>query len=214
MKVLSTKILSETQKALFKNTGIEVIDYDAISIEFFDFETPSVIKNGIFTSQNGVQSICGKNLKIKNTFCVGEKTKQILQENGEKVIKMFNYGSELGDFIQKNYENEVFYFFCGNRRRDEIPSAINNSKNTLFEIKTYKTELNTVIFDQKWDGILFFSPSGVESYITKNSIDNTPVFCIGNTTASEAKLHSKNSIYIAEETTVESVIEKAIKTLK
>ena len=127
---------------------------------------------------------------------------------------MHKNASELGDFIQKNYKNEDFHFFCGSQRRDEIPSAINNSKNTVFEIKTYKTELNTVMFDQKWDGILFFSPSGVESYITKNSIDNTPVFCIGNTTASEAKLHSKNKIYIAEENTIESVIEKAIKTLK
>lgn len=214
MKVLSTKILSETQKELFKNTGIQVIDFDAISIQMLDFESPQVIKNGIFTSQNGVQSISGKNLKIENTFCVGERTRYLLLENGEKVIKMFNYGSELGDFIQKNYKNEEFYFFCGNRRRDEIPSAINNSKNTLFEIKTYKTELNTVKFEQKWDGILFFSPSGVESFSTKNCIENTPVFCIGNTTASEAKLHSKNYIYIAEETTVESVIDKAIKTLK
>ena len=214
MTVLSTKILTDTQKELFQNSGMNVLDYDAISIEFLDFEAPPFVKNGIFTSQNAVRSVLGKNIQISNAFCVGEKTKQLLEENGQKVVKMSEYAPEMAIFIQNNYQNEEFYFFCGNRRKEEIPSSFKISKNTLFELKTYKTELNSVKFDQKWDGILFFSPSGVQSYAAINSFETTPVFCIGNTTAEEAKLHIKSPTYIADDTTIESVIKKAINTLK
>jgi len=214
MAVLSTKILTKTQKELFNDSGMDVIDYDAISIEFLDFEAPQFVKNGIFTSQNAVRSILGKNIQISNAFCVGEKTKQLLEENGQNVVKMYEYASELAEFIQNNYQNEEFYFFCGNRRKEEIPSSFKNSKNTLFELKTYKTDLNSMKFDQKWDGILFFSPSGVQSYAAKNSLGTTPVFCIGKSTAEEAKLHIKSPIYLADDTTIESVIKKAINTLK
>ena len=64
MAVLSTKILTKTQKELFNDSGMDVIDYDAISIEFLDFEAPQFVKNGIFTSQNAVRSILGKNIQI------------------------------------------------------------------------------------------------------------------------------------------------------
>ena len=213
MTVLSTKILTDTQKELFQNSGMDVLDYDAISIEFLDFEAPQFVKNGIFTSQNAVRSILCKNIQISNAFCIGEKTKQLLEENGQKVVKMSEYAPEMAIFIQNNYQNEEFYFFCGNRRKEEIPSSFKISKNTLFELKTYKTDLNSVKFDQKWDGILFFSPSGVQSYTIKNSLGITSVFCVGKTTAEEAKLHIKSPIYIADDTTIESVIEKAINTL-
>ena len=69
MTVLSTKILTDTQKGLFQNSGMDVLDYDAIFIEFLDFEAPQFVKNGIFTSQNAVRSILGKNIQISNIFC-------------------------------------------------------------------------------------------------------------------------------------------------
>ncbi|MBW2937174.1 uroporphyrinogen-III synthase [Aureisphaera sp. CAU 1614] len=205
--------MTKTQKELFNDSGMDVLDYDAISIEFLDFDAPQFVKNGIFTSQNAARSVLGKNIQISNAFCVGEKTKQLLEENGQNVVKMSEYASELAIFIQNNYQNEEFYFFCGNRRKEEIPYSFKNLKNTLFELKTYKSELNSMKFDQKWDGILFFSPSGVQSFTTKNSLGTTPVFCVGNTTAEEAKLHIKSPIYIADDTTIESVIKKAINTL-
>ena len=125
---------------------------------------------------------------------------------------MSQNASELAHFIQKNYQNEAFWFFSGSKRRDEIPASFKNSKNTLFEVKTYKTTLNSVKFDQKWDGILFFSPSGVSSFTEKNTLGNSTIFCIGETTASEAKKFSQN-IIVANATSVESVIAKVAKTL-
>lgn len=149
---------------------------------------------------------------IERVFVVGEKTAKKLKELGQNVAKTFNYGSELVDFLNFSYKNEQFHFFCGTSRRDEIPEGLKNTKNELFEIKTYKTELKPVKIDRKYDGIMFFSPSGVMSFTTLNTIGDSTAICIGHTTASEAKKHTQN-IYIANSTTVESVIAKTVKIL-
>ena len=84
---------------------------------------------------------------------------------------------------------------------------------TFFEIKTYKTVLKSKKVDQKWDAIMFFSPSGVASYISENKHQrNAHAFCIGQTTASEAKKYFKN-VTVADTNKIESVLEKTIEAL-
>ena len=196
--------------------GVCVVDYDAIAITFLDFEAPEVIDNAIFTSQQAVRSFLEKSqgvLSIKNCFCVGPKTKFLLEENGLKVIEIGQNATELAQKIAKNYKNCVFYYFCGTIRREELPKALKSEKISLFEVKTYKTVLKTKKFDQKWDGILFFSPSGVASFISENKHQtNTHAFCIGQTTASSAKKHFK-TVVVANQNTIESVLEKTIEVL-
>lgn len=214
--LLSTKKLTLSQKELLLNAHFRLIEYDAIAIEYLKFNAPEVIENAIFTSQNAVRSfIENESAKstILNCFCVGEKTKALLVKNCQKVMKMASNSKELGDFIIEMDKNEPFYYFCGSRRRDELPNLLKSSKIELFEVKTYKTTLKPRIFTQKPDGILFFSPSGVESFKQENSMQNAVAFCIGETTAEEAKKHT-DRIVIANSPTVESVIAKAAKKLQ
>lgn len=213
--ILSTKILTSAQRTLLNDNGLNVVEYDAILVKSLEFKVPNHIENAIFTSQNAVKSFFESSNTLKNDikrfFCVGEKTKLLLEENDQKVIKMGVNASELATFIVKEHQNEQFFFFCGNLRRDEIPLALEKAKIDIFEVKTYETELNLINFDQKWDEILFFSPSGVQSFTAKNKIGESCIICIGETTASEAKKHT-NNIKIANETTIDSVINEAIKT--
>ena len=214
--ILSTKKLSTVQKDQLLQEGVCAVDYDAISITFLDFKAPEVIDNAIFTSQQAVRSFLEKSqgvLSIKNCFCVGEKTKSFLEENGLKVIEIGQNAAELAQNIAKNYKKSDFYYFCGTIRREELPKALKSEKMTVFEVKTYKTVLKTKKFDQNWDGILFFSPSGVASYISENKHQrNTHAFCIGQTTAASAKKHFK-SVVVAPTNTIESVLEKTIEAL-
>ena len=55
------------------------------------------------------------------------------------------------------------------------------------------------------ESVLFYSPSTVESFVQKNKQDII-AFCIGETTAQEAKKYFKD-VRIAKVPTVESVIE-------
>ncbi len=215
--VLSTKKLSNSQRDLLLNASVSLVEYNAIKIQFEPFQVLKNIKNAIFTSQNGVNAYFAnlseaKNV-IENCFCVGEKTKLLLEHKGQKVIKCTEYASELAEYLVKNHKIDSFHFFCGNIRSDEIPSKLKENHIRFEEIKVYKTTLNLKKFDRQFDAVLFFSPSGVQSFISENKLEATKAICIGTTTASEAKKYSQN-VVIANTTTVESVIAKAVKTLK
>jgi len=214
--ILSTKKLNASQRELLLNSGMSFVEYDAIDIEFIDFQAPSKIENAIFTSRNSVNSFFkneDRSNSILNSFCVGEKTETILLKNDQNVVKTSQNASELAHFIIKNHKNDAFLYFSGTRRREELPKTLKKANMDVFETKTYKTELKSMKFDQKWDGILFFSPSGVESFVLENKLANSTVFCIGETTAAAAKKYT-SSVIVANSTTVESVIAKAVKVLK
>ncbi len=209
-QVLATKKLKEEQRSLLLNAGISVVEYNAIKIEFIPFEVPATIENAIFTSQNAVNAVMDFELGVRSCFCVGEKTKELLIENGFSEIKMTEYASELADYLVKNHKNETFHFFCGNIRSDEIPSKLKENNIVFEEIEVYKTTLIPKKFEREFDAVLFFSPSGVRSFFSENNIAIGKAICIGKTTASEAKKYTEN-VLIANSTTVESVIAKAIK---
>lgn len=216
--VLSTKKLSLSQRELLINAGVSLVDYDAIKIEFVPFQVSSKIDNAIFTSQNGVNSFFNSSHSsaIENCYCVGEKTKALLEDKGQKVIKMTEYASELAPYLVKNHKNDTFHFFCGNIRSEVIPSALSENKISFEEITVYHTSLNPKKFERQFDAILFFSPSGVRSYCMEQSNlinPQTNFVCIGTTTAHEAKNYTEN-VVISNSTTVGSVIAKAVKILK
>ena len=56
--------------------------------------------------------------------------------------------------------------------------------------------------------MLFFSPSGIDSYLKMNTSDEMVAFCIGETTAAEARKHFENVI-VSKVSTIESVIKSA-----
>ena len=67
------------------------------------------------------------------------------------------------------------------------------------------------ISDQEnFDGILFFSPSAVESYLTNNKIKNEVCFCVGTTTAAALETKKIKNIVIPETPTIEAVILEVI----
>ncbi|MCM4162060.1 MULTISPECIES: uroporphyrinogen-III synthase [unclassified Arenibacter] len=215
MTILSTKILTSSQKSMLAQADIQLEDYDAIKINYLRVQIDPNFKNIIFTSQNTVKAflkIMGpKNLK-NNTyagFCVGEKTKSALENNGIKVLEMNHYGAELAKILATKYQNESFLFLCGDKRRNEIPTFLTKHNVEFKEQIIYQNNPNPITFITHFDGILFFSPSGIASFTTKNKMRNSVAFCIGTTTASEAQKHTKK-IIIAEKPTVESVLEKAV----
>ena len=77
----------------------------------------------------------------------------------------------------------------------------------------YETKQKSYKINQAFDGILFFSPSGVKSFLENNALDNKTCFCIGTTTAKALENRTKN-IIIASQPTVENVIDEVIKYYK
>ncbi len=214
--ILSTKILLSDQKQALLDAGFSVTEANFIKTENSDFDLNGIKDNLIFTSQNAVQSVLlhskSSALKAKNVFCVGIKTKALLEENGFNVGVYVDYASDLAEIITLIYSNESFTFFSGNLRKETLPKALKTAKVNFNEIQVYETTLTPQKIKTPVDGILFFSPSGIESYLKDNKIKNEICFCIGETTASSLEKITQN-IIVADQPSVENVIEDVIEEL-
>jgi uroporphyrinogen-III synthase len=214
VNILSTKTLSSIQKQALLDAAIQVVEADFIKTENASFEIKNLNKNLIFTSQNAVLSILQHptidQLKQKTVFCVGLKTKELLNENGFTVEAYTGYAEDLAEIITLVYSDESYTFFSGNLRKDTLPEMLTENDITFNEIKVYDTTLTPHKISDKVDGILFFSPSAVTSYLKKNKISNEVCYAIGNTTALQLETNNVKNIKIANSPTIEGVIEKVI----
>jgi uroporphyrinogen-III synthase len=213
INILSTKILSSDQKKALLDAHFNVLDADFIKTENQNFDLKDINDNLIFTSQNAVQSVllhpkCDQ-LKTKNVFCVGLKTKILLSENGFNVVAYNGYAEDLAAIITLIYNQESYTFFSGNLRKNTLPDALKEAQIKFNEIKVYQTSFTPQKIKTPIDCILFFSPSAVESYLKDNTIKKETCFCIGETTANALQKITK-SIIIAQNPSIESVIENCI----
>jgi uroporphyrinogen-III synthase len=210
-QVFSTKSLTETQRHLF-NDLVTVESTDLIKISLNRI-TPnnlkSKIENVVITSQNAVESIltniASNEIHFKNIYCVGRRTKKLIENKIGKVKHSENSAKKLADYLVEFMDGTEVTYFCSESRLDELPTILEKNQIKVNEIEAYKTVLDGVKIDSKIEGIMFYSPSTVQSYIQKNKADKI-AYCIGETTAAEAKKHFKD-VRISKIPTVESVID-------
>jgi uroporphyrinogen-III synthase len=214
INIVSTKKLLPNQKQLLLDAYIQLIEEDFIKTTFLSPPLEGLGEALIFTSQNAVQSIlqhpkCNE-LKSKNVFSVGMKTKDLLTQNGFNVIAYTGYASDLAEIISLIYNKESYTFFCGNLRRAILPDTLKENGITFNEIEVYETNITSKKIKSKLDGILFFSPSAVESYLKLNTIKDETCFCIGETTAEALQNKKVKNIIIADKPSVENVIAEVL----
>lgn len=217
MRILSTKKLQPNQKQYLLNAGLSVMEADFISVNLRAFEVNTIYNNLIFTSQNAVISFLHNEkstaLKERKIFCVGIKTKAALEHYGYTVEACTDYAEDLAKIITESYADESYTFFSGNLRRDTLPEALKKAGITMNEVKAYETVLTSHNIKAGLNGILFYSPSGVESYLNKNRIKDEVCFCIGTTTANALQDITQN-IVVANQPSVENVIIQCINYYK
>jgi uroporphyrinogen-III synthase len=137
-----------------------------------------------------------------------EKCKQLFP--GINIVGMANNARSLALHIAKQDEKQVV-FFCGNLRRQELPEILKNENITLQEIQVYETVSTPVKVTENFDGIMFFSPSGINSFLEQNNLPSHAVcFAIGETTANELRKITKGQIRTAPQPTQESIVNLVI----
>tara|TARA_B100000963_G_scaffold61745_1_gene49754 strand:+ start:89366 stop:90040 length:675 start_codon:yes stop_codon:yes gene_type:complete len=211
-KVLSTKILDLESKKELNLSSYQYSEKNFIKIIPNDYYLNEIVCDSlIFTSQNAVQiflnNLESKKYKSKKIFCVGNSTKSLLEENNFTVENCFEDSSSLAEFISKNNKSEKFLFLCGKNRLKKIEEILSNNNVDLIIKELYETKLLYKKVNNIYDCILFYSPSGVESFIKNNFIEKSVCFCIGNTTAYSLKSLT-NKIIIAKKPTVRQLIKQ------
>ena len=209
--VYSTKSLSENQTKLFHN-NIDSESSDFIKIRFNRI-APKIVKNEIenviITSKNGVEAILNSftkdELQFKNIFCVGRRTKKLIEQKIGPVAHSERNAEKLAEYLSKEIKDQEVTYFCSDLRLDTLPQVLSENEITVNEVEAYKTMYSPTDIDEKVGGVLFYSPSTVESYMQKNTTARV-AFCIGESTAKEARKHF-DQVEVAKVPTVESVIE-------
>lgn len=211
--ILSTKKLSIAQKEHLLNAGLAVVDIDFIQTETLLFKTPNKpIENAIFTSQNGIKAVLKENTtinNIKNCYCVGTQTTLALKHQDKTIAYSATNAKELAHHIISQKPTLKFHYFCGKNRLNTLPDEFIKNNINWVEIPVYQTIHTPKTYTHQFDAVLFFSPSGVDSYFNKNKIP-THSFCIGNTTAKTLKKYT-STFTIATQPSIENVLIKVIK---
>lgn len=210
-QIFSTKTLSLTQKSkLSKDLGVSMSDF--ITIRYNRLKPVLVkepIKNVIITSQNAVEALLNSftpnELNFTNIYCVGRRTKSLIEKKIGKVSHVENSAESLAKYLLENFTDKEITFFTGNKRREELPEILAKKGIAVHEIECYKTILTPRKVDENVRAVLFYSPSGIESFLKENEANGKIAFCIGGTTAEEAKKHF-NEVIIAKMSTIESVL--------
>jgi uroporphyrinogen-III synthase len=159
----------------------------------------------IFTSVNAVTAIEGEERPHWKIFSIGEATRRAVSERfGEHTIAgMANSAKELAETIirsQPGLEAPMeLWFFCGDRRREELPDRLKAAGWQVHEVIVYQTILTPHRIDKTYDAIVFFSPSAVESFFSMNTIQpHIPLFAIGRTTAAALQQRCSNPVTVSE----------------
>ena len=216
-------------KILFTKTGIEnevskkmgtdfVFDFqDFIKIEHLKTK-PFDLKNYslIFSSVNAVKSFFKNKFephenflnpkKFNKIYAVGFKTKLELRKQGFGTFKVAKHASDLADFIIENSQKEKFLHFCGNLALDVLDKTLPLQNISYKKVIVYKTNLLYPKISEKYDAIVFFSPSGVRSFAKFNSLENLKIFSIGQTTEKELKKFTQNRIFTSKESNLEDLL--------
>ena len=208
--IVSTKLLSKIQKRVLE--GAKVKDSDFISIRYNRLSAvmlKKLPKNFIITSKNGLQALMHnfekKDVSFDNIYCVGRVTKKHIEQALGNVTFKAKTAKDLAEHLLTTDIKE-FTYFCGDIRRDELPEILAKHNIRLEEVEIYKTILSATVVKPPIDGIMFYSPSGVESYLKENPETVGVAFCIGNTTAKAAS-ESFDKVLVSKISTVQSVLE-------
>jgi len=214
--ILCTKAIDEAliEDAASKNIVVDASPF--IRTEYISsIETSQQIEHAlelsgtvVFTSVNAVTAVAaqlGEQKPEWRIFCIGHATRQSAEKyfGKDSISGTADNAKELAVVIVNANINEVI-FFCGDHRRNELPDWLRKKNIEIHEIVVYHVMATPHKIEKKYNAIVFFSPSAVQSFFQTNQLDDQVVlFAIGSTTANEIRKYlpaggagSKNKIIV------------------
>lgn len=170
----------------------------------------------VFTSMNAVDAVTvflDGHKPAWNIYTLGTTTKNLVSAyfGEDKIMGTAADATALADIIVAEGLAEEVTFFCGDRRRDELPGILRKNDIEVNEIVVYQTIATPHKINKAYQGILFFSPSAVDSFFSINKVAaDTLIFAIGSTTAANIKKYTGNKIIVADEPGKENLVDKMI----
>jgi uroporphyrinogen-III synthase len=171
----------------------------------------------IFTSNNAVNAVTEylQNQKPNwSIYCIGNTTKALIEklfDEASIVATGDDAGTLANKIIRQQKLSREVYFFCGDKKRNELPELLKQNNIKVNEVEVYTTTILNHSVEKKYDAVLFFSPSGVQGFFENNSgNEKTVLLAIGDTTANEIKKFSKNKIIVSDKPGKKELVEQVV----
>lgn len=220
--ILSTRPLDQSliKKAAEKNIAVHVeslISIEPVTDHLLKIKIAELAVQHAtvaFTSINAVKAVaaCLQSKPAWNIFTIGAATKDYISRHfgADNIAGTAENASSLADTIIAEQVKELI-FFCGNRRRDELPEKLATANVHVQEIVVYNAVYSASKAGMLYDGILFFSPGAVQSFFTVNTIaQSTVLFAVGATTAQSIGAYCNNPVLVSAFPAADALVEKAI----
>ena len=219
--IVSTRKIEADLKQMASEKNIIISDFDFLNYEYIQSQDIINLLSDntaplIFSSQHAVKAILQlltkNNLQLKSKSCytIEGVTENLALKNGFTILGSAKDSNLLANKIIEQKRDRLI-FCCGNIRLNNLKDILIKNKIELLELEVYKKTLTPHKLHNNFDGIMFFSPSQIDSFLKTNSLSiDTPSFCIGNTTANYLKSKNHLNFIISKNQSVKSVIETAI----
>lgn len=231
-QLLSTRILSDRLRKTAQDAGIELEEVDFIHTEIVNNDAlVQRIKRlsgeqvpAIFTSANAVRGVAtlleqAGIQQVAWTICTTSGPTRVRARQafpGATIGPKAGNAADLAKAVLGMQPKPRYVlFFCGQMRRDELPQTLFDRGIEIEEYVVYQTISRPKSLEGKHHGLLFFSPSSVESYFAANDPGpDTLCVVIGDTTAQALKRKAPTlPVYSAPTPSKEAALQLAIKLL-
>ncbi len=223
LHIVSTKILEEGLVRQLEDHGLK------ITLSNFIRKTIQIPENITSISINPVIVLTSKTaveawmeiLKVLpkealkfSVYCLEFATQAKAHEFGLNIAGVAKDASSLATLIPNDKAISAVTFICGNLRRDELPNALKSQGVHVQEIEGYRTAPTSIKIEKPYHGVLFFSPSAIDSFLSLNGIGSSVAFCLGKTTADHARIVGFSEVQIAASHRPESLVQTVINFYK
>lgn len=227
IKILCTRPLNDEiiQQALQNEIEISLMPFIKTA-PIFSEELANTIQvlakkkiTAVFTSMNAVTAVTDQLQAIPNwhIYSLSGTTKDlVIHFFGENnLMATARNANQLSQLVNEAKSDMPIVFFSGDARLDTLPHYFKQNNIPFKEVVVYKTIQTPRKVDQTFDGILFFSPSAVQSFFSINKInDRVILFAIGDTTADTITSYTQNKIIISNSPAKEEMIDQVISYFK
>ncbi|MCK0108354.1 hydroxymethylbilane synthase [Flavobacteriaceae bacterium S0825] len=209
--IYSTKTLTTDQRLLFnENVIAESSDFVKISLNRIK---PQVVRNPIdnviIANKHSVEALLhnfsAAELQFKNIYCVGRRTKRLIEKRIGPVKHVEKSTKALAEYLVEYIDGIDITYFCGDSNEDELSTILSDNNIKVNKVEAYQIKYDAEKVEDSVEGVMFHSPLTIKSYLKENDSDKI-AFCIGETTATEAKKKFKD-VRAAKLPTVESIID-------
>ncbi|MFZ5971489.1 MAG: uroporphyrinogen-III synthase [Bacteroidota bacterium] len=217
--IVSTRKLASPTVEILQSNGCTLVQHDFISkvIHLPDHLTAaSLQKNVVITSITGAKAFAGLLDKLQldksafSVFCISRGTKEYATAVGFTIVGSAPHASALADVVLENKEVQSVTHICSNLKRGELSEKLSNSGVGVHDLVAYRTDWTPVKITPAYDGLIFFSPSAVDSFLSQNALHQVPCFCIGATTSDHAQKKGYKETIAAAAPSEEFLLKKLI----